>query len=92
LPGFATSDLSPSFFGEINPPHRFNVNLRNDGASLPAGGKTFCLPGQYKKNELCDADTEFFCELRVILGKKFDTLKMTVGNVDFWNEAKLKSD
>ena len=43
-------------------------------------------------NDLCDADTVFFCEMRNILGMKFDTLKMTVGNFDFWNEAKLKKD
>jgi hypothetical protein len=29
----------------------------------------------------------FFCEMRSTLCKKFDTLKMTVGNADFWNEG-----
>ena len=43
-------------------------------------------------NDLCDADTVFFCEMRNILGMKFDTLKMTVGNFDFWNETKQKKD
>ena len=28
----------------------------------------------------------------IILGMKFDTLELTVGNAEFWNEAKLKRD
>jgi hypothetical protein len=92
LSDFATWDLVSSYFGESIPPCRFNINLRKDIAPLPPEEERFVYLDNIKRAIFVMRRLWFCCEMRCILGMKFDTLKMTVGNADLWNETKLKRD
>jgi len=78
--------------GQAILPAVLTLIFKNTASLFPQEEEHFVCLDNVKRTIFVIQTLYDFCEMRSILDMKFDALKMTVGNADFWNEAKLKRD
>jgi hypothetical protein len=82
----------PAFLEQANVPAGLTYTFEKTAPLFLKDEEHFVYLDNIKRTNFMMQALSFFCEMRSILAKKFGNLKMTVGNADFWNEAKLKWD